>query len=196
MLNDFFLLVLAFLLGSFPTGYLFGKLFKKTDVRKIGTRNVGAMNTFLNVSFLAGFLTLTIDVGKGALSVVLAREFGAYEHLPAIAVVFVITGHNFSPFLKFSGGKGFAALVGTLLVVSPLAILFAYGIVGLVSLVIRDSSAGSGIGMVALPLVLLIREVHVALVIAYAIVLIPILYKHKRDFCALIKRGKEEQELP
>ncbi len=196
MLNDVLLLVLAFLLGSFPTGFLLGRLLKKTDLRKIGTRNVGAMNTFLNVSFIAGLTTLAVDVGKGALSVILAREFGAYEHLGALAVVLVVVGHNFSPFLRFSGGKGFGALVGTLLVVSPLTILIIYGIVGLVSLVIRDASAGSGIGMLALPLVLLIREVPLAFVIAYTVVLVPILYRHKRDFRTLIRRGKEERELP
>ncbi len=196
MLNDVLLVVLAFMLGSFPTGYILGKLIKKTDVRTIGTRNVGAMNTFLNVGFLAGLMNLAVDVGKGALSVVLARELGTYAHLPAIAVFFVVCGHNFSPFLKFAGGKGFGPLVGTLLVVSPLTILFVYGIVGLVSLVIRDSSAGSGIGMLALPLVLLIREVETAFVVAYAACLVPILYKHKRDFRALVQRGKEEKELP
>ena len=66
-------LISAYLIGSFPSAYVAGRLRKGIDIREVGTRNMGAMNVFYQVGFVAGLLVLAVDVGKGAAAVALAR---------------------------------------------------------------------------------------------------------------------------
>lgn len=115
--------IIAYLLGSFPTAYLLVKKFTGQDIKKIGSGNVGAMNVVRALKekskklAIVGFLVvLIVDMAKGALSVFLAQFFLPFSSLALIiAGFFVVLGHNYSLFLKFSGGRGAASLIGILL---------------------------------------------------------------------------------
>lgn len=117
------IIVISYLLGSFPTAYLFVKKFTGQDIRKIGSGNVGAMNVvraFKDKSkkpAIIGFLVvLIVDMAKGALSIFFAQFFLPLNSLALIiAGFFVVLGHNYSIFLKFAGGRGAASLIGILL---------------------------------------------------------------------------------
>ena len=65
-------LILAYLIGSFPSAFIIAKLRKGVDIRQVGSRNMGAMNTFYKVGFWWGMLVLVLDIGKGALAVAAA----------------------------------------------------------------------------------------------------------------------------
>lgn len=125
MINSYLILiaVISYLLGSFPTAYLLVKKITGQDIRKIGSGNIGAMNTVRALKekskklALIGFLAvLIIDMAKGALAIFFAQTFLPFDSWALImAGFFVVLGHNHSIFLKFAGGRGAASLIGILL---------------------------------------------------------------------------------
>ncbi len=114
-------IILAFLIGSIPTGYLLNKYFGHGDIRKVGSGNIGATNVLRHSGKLLGFLTLLIDIGKGFLAVYLLFYLKLIELVSfvwndiSIIGSSVVLGHIFSPWLKFKGGKGVATMFGVIL---------------------------------------------------------------------------------
>ena len=109
--------ILAFLIGSIPTGYLLNKYFGHGDIRKVGSGNIGATNVLRHSGKLLGLMTLLIDIGKGFL--VLVWLCGSYPSEEIfIFGSLVVLGHIFSPWLKFKGGKGVATMLGVILFIS------------------------------------------------------------------------------
>ena len=112
-------IILAFLIGSIPTGYLLNKYFGHGDIRKVGSGNIGATNVFRHSGKLLGLLTLLIDIGKGFLALVWLTKINFYmEEDIFILGSSVVLGHIFSPWLKFKGGKGVATMLGVILFIS------------------------------------------------------------------------------
>ena len=118
-MNAILFILFSYLLGSIPFSYLSSKL-KGKDPRREGTGNVGATNTLVVAGPLAGGLALTGDLFKGFLAVQLARYFGLSDWGIAFCGLAAIAGHDFSIFLKFTGGKGIATTGGVLMALSPL----------------------------------------------------------------------------
>jgi glycerol-3-phosphate acyltransferase PlsY len=114
----------AYLLGSIPTGLLLGRLYG-IDVRKEGSGNIGATNLYRTVGRKVGIITLAGDCLKGLLPVLAVK----YSSLPPDYAAWVglaaFSGHVFSVFLKFRGGKGVATALGVFLGLCPLAIASA-----------------------------------------------------------------------
>ncbi|MFA5368390.1 MAG: glycerol-3-phosphate acyltransferase [Candidatus Paceibacterota bacterium] len=133
------IILLSFLLGSIPFALLINKLFFKTDLRKTGSKNMGALNTFRTasqeknkwiglVSFLSVFL---LDAGKAILAIILSTIIAkASLNNITLAITlssfFVVLGHNYSIFLKFKGGRGAASLLGILFYLSEQAFFSWY----------------------------------------------------------------------
>ena len=112
-------IILAFLIGSVPTGYLLNKYFGQGDIRKVGSGNIGATNVLRHSGKLLGLLTLLIDIGKGFLALVWLTKINFYmEEDIFILGSSVVLGHIFSPWLKFKGGKGVATMLGVILFIS------------------------------------------------------------------------------
>ena len=109
--------ILAFLIGSIPTGYLLSKYFGHGDIRKVGSGNIGATNVLRHSGKLLGLLTLLIDIGKGFLALVWLRGSYSSEEIFILGSL-VVLGHIFSPWLKFKGGKGVATMLGVILFIS------------------------------------------------------------------------------
>lgn len=114
------LVILAsYLIGSIPFSYLFSK-FKGQDPRRAGTGNIGATNALVVAGPAAGILALIGDIAKGVLVVQLARYFNLSDWGIALCGLAAVAGHDFSVFLKFSGGKGVATTGGALIALGPL----------------------------------------------------------------------------
>ena len=120
-------LAIAYLLGSIPFGYLLVRVFRKQDIRSVGSGNIGATNVLRSGAKGLGIATLLLDCLKGAVAVVLAFQIARHALLPtpaafdlaAAAAVAATLGHVFPVWLGFRGGKGVATALGVFLVLSP-----------------------------------------------------------------------------
>jgi acyl phosphate:glycerol-3-phosphate acyltransferase len=125
MLQDIFILVLSYLLGSLSGSLLLGHL-RGVDIRQLGSGNAGGTNALRTQGFTFALGVVFIDIGKGALAAFLALQFASLTYANTIAffaVIAAIIGHVWPIFHGFRGGKGAATLVGGLLVIWPSAML-------------------------------------------------------------------------
>ena len=145
---------LSYLLGSIPFGYLLVRIFRGEDVRSSGSGNIGATNVGRRSPAL-GVATLLLDAGKGFAAVLLAKSFFAGPHqqlLWTVAAFFAVLGHLFPVWLKFRGGKGVAAGMGSFALIAPKSIVCMVGIFVVVVAILRYVSLGSVMAAALLPI--------------------------------------------
>jgi glycerol-3-phosphate acyltransferase PlsY len=119
-------IISCYFFGSVPFGYLVGKLFKKVDIRKYGSGNIGASNALRILGLPLASLVIIGDVGKGILSIYLVKYLNIDSSLIlVIAGLAVICGHNWSLFLGFKGGKGIATTFGVVFALNPVISILA-----------------------------------------------------------------------
>lgn len=123
--------LLGYLLGGFPTAFLISKWRLGKDIRSVGNRNAGAGNVSREVGKAFGILVFIVDAAKGMAAIFVGQRLGAPDVAVYIAAFVAVLGHNFSPFLKFQGGKGAATAIGVsaLLMWQVTAVAAAVGIV-------------------------------------------------------------------
>lgn len=154
------LLLLAYLLGSLPTGYLAGRWLQGIDIREHGSGSTGATNVLRTLGKIPAIAVLSIDVLKGVLAIALVDLLYAFDPLHAIAswqpwVIILaglgaILGHSKSIWLKFKGGKSVATSLGVLLAMSWQVGLLTFGVFGLVMAISRIVSLSSIVAAIAL----------------------------------------------
>ena len=105
-------LVCAFALGSIPTAYIAGRAVSGLDIRSVGSGNPGTMNAVQHLGKGVGLTVLAVDAGKGILAVVVAQQMSVADTWVYVSAFAVTMGHNFTPVLKFRGGKGAATVLG------------------------------------------------------------------------------------
>jgi len=116
-------LIMAYLIGSIPTGVIIGKKFKGIDIREHGSKNTGATNAYRVLGKQYGIIVLLADAFKGWLPVFIADMAGVEDWQLILVGVLTIVGHTLSPFLKFKGGKGVATSLGVFLFLAPKIVL-------------------------------------------------------------------------
>jgi len=142
---------IGYLLGSIPFGYLLVRRFRGADVRTTGSGNIGATNV-ARTSPVLGVATLILDALKGFVAVLLVLTlYPGSEVLGFIAAFSAIFGHMFPAWLGFRGGKGVAVGLGSLLLLTPKAILIAVGIFIAVAAAFRWIALASITAAAALP---------------------------------------------
>ena len=147
------LLLVAYLLGSIPVGFLIVKLREGRDIRAVGSGNIGAANVTRAVGLGAGLLTFLLDAGKGYLAVWVAARFTDQSiSWMVTAAVAAVVGHLFPMWLRFRGGRGVATGVGVFLPICWPAVLVALVIWIVVVAFWRYVSLGSIVAAAALPL--------------------------------------------
>src|ERR1700723_4429952 len=125
--------IVAYLLGSIPFGFLLAWVVRKEDIRAKGSGNIGATNVLRSGAKGLGILTFVLDGSKGYAAVAVAKFLArsenptALSHLAILAGLFVILGHIFPVWLHFKGGKGVATAFGVFLALCPLAALAPLG---------------------------------------------------------------------
>ena len=117
--------LLGYLLGSFPTGYLAGRAMAGIDVRTVGSGRTGGTNVLRSAGKNAALVTIIGDLAKGILAVGLAKMLWADPLATALAAIFVIIGHNHSIFLRFHGGAGTMTGAGVLAALDPVVFVLA-----------------------------------------------------------------------
>jgi len=169
-------LVCAYLIGSFPSAYLMARFRKGVDIRKVGSKNVGAMNVFYKVGFAEGILVLAVDIGKGAAAVALARWLGVPMIAELFAGVAVLVGHSSPVWLKFRGGRGGATLIGILIFLMPWGIPFYLAIFGLTLLLTHYPTLSYSVAFLFFPFVAwLIYHSGALVAFSIGILLLPVI---------------------
>ena len=105
-------ILLGFLFGSLPTAFLVGKWRRGIDIRSVGNRNPGAGNVSREVGKAFGVLVFVVDAVKGMVAIIVGQRIGVPDAAAYAAAFAAVLGHNFSPFIKFRGGKGAATAIG------------------------------------------------------------------------------------
>ena len=127
-MNTIIGLILAYLLGSIPTGLWIGQLFFKKNLREYGSGNTGTTNTFRILGKTAGTVTFAIDFFKGTLATLLPLLLHINGISPMIFGLLAVLGHTFPIFAEFKGGKAVATSAGVILGFSPAFFVYLIGI--------------------------------------------------------------------
>ncbi|MBL7091915.1 MAG: glycerol-3-phosphate 1-O-acyltransferase PlsY [Candidatus Omnitrophica bacterium] len=198
-------IILSYLLGSIPVGYILARLLKDIDIRRYGSGNFGATNVFRAVSPVAGVVVLVLDMLKSVIAVIVIGDFLLHS-LPQLDQVLVrlslglaaVCGHNWTVFLKFKGGKGVATTAGALLGLSfkipqlGLIAVFCLGVWVLVVLITGFISLASIVASLALPLFMLVFNQPFRLLIFGVVLCLFVVYRHKTNIRRLL-RGEEKK---
>ena len=185
MIKYVLLLFVSFILGSIPFGIIVAKA-KGVDLKKVGSRNIGATNVLRSLGKWPALLTLLGDVLKGTAAVAIGKYFGVgivYEGIIGFAA---ILGHNFSIFLGFRGGKGVATSMGVLGIYSPKTALFTLVIWLVVVMFTKYSSLGALVSFGLLPFSILFFDGKSKLFTAILITVF-IFIRHRDNIQRLIK---------
>lgn len=152
---EILMVILAYLLGSIPFGWVIYWLLRREDIRTVGSKNIGATNVARTVGIKYGLLTLAADILKGFVAVALCFWVGlnADSWTIALAALAALAGHMFPVWLGFRGGKGVATGLGVFLGLVwhvALMALAIFVIVVLASRIVSLSSIAASIGFVLL----------------------------------------------
>ena len=189
-------IVIAYLLGSIPFGYLLVRVFRKQDIRSMGSGNIGATNVARSGAKGLGIATLLLDCLKGVAAVLVAFEIAlrcgldrsAAFDLASAAAIAAILGHVFPVWLAFRGGKGVATALGVFLVLSPRTVGGALLVFIAVFFLTRYVSLGSVLSALSIPLFAAIFLTSRSPVVLLAFLGIPLLVvvKHHANIRRLL----------
>ena len=183
----FLTIIISYLFGSFPSGYILSKYFNKIDITKQGSGNIGATNVLRSGSKALAILTLLIDALKGAIPVVL---FSFNSYLMALAGLFSFLGHNFPVWLKFKGGKGIATYLGICFAVSlNIGISFVLLWV-LITFIFKTSSISSLITISLIPIISFFHLENSIISLVFLLMSINSFYRHKLNIIRILN-GEE-----
>jgi len=186
-------IIIAYLIGSIPFGYLIVRARGGGDVRETGSGGTGATNVSRRAGKAAGVFTLILDALKGATAVVIAKLIlhgGNTEWLIAAAAITVIVGHILPVWLGFRGGKGVATGVGVFLALVPLAVLFAGVIFVAVVALTKYVSLGSILAAASIPLFVWLFALEIdlrPLLTASVAGALLIIFAHRGNIARLLK---------
>jgi glycerol-3-phosphate acyltransferase PlsY len=191
----------SYLIGSFPTAYVFVRLFKRLDIREYGSGNVGATNAARVIGKKLALIVLALDFLKGTAAVTLLPIFfgklflktGGFENIVYIlAGAAVISGHIWTIFLKFKGGKGVATTAGVMAGLSPEILLSGLLLWLIIFFIWRYVSLASISAAIALPVLSLVFGKDLDFIIFVSIVCFVGVYSHRSNIRRLIQRNESK----
>ena len=189
----------GYCLGSIPSSYCMGKLLKGIDLREHGSGNLGAANTYRVLGLKAAIPVLLFDVGKGFVAVhYLSRLGGTGTGFALVAALVVVIGHNYSIFVRFSGGKGVGATAGAFLALAPQALVMCFILWIIALLATRTVSIASIASAACLPASIPIANrlfgahVHYSITVLAVAAAVVVFVKHRSNI-ARLRDGTEKK---
>ncbi|PWT83822.1 MAG: acyl-phosphate glycerol 3-phosphate acyltransferase [Blastocatellia bacterium] len=185
-------IVIAYVIGSVPFSLLLARRWGASDLRTIGSGNLGAANVLRTSGVTAGIIVAALDMSKGALSVTLARHLTDQPAGPAVAGLAAIVGHIYPVWLRFRGGKGVATACGVFTMLTPSAIAPALTIFVITVWMTKYISLGSVLASVALPPIAYIVGSSGSAVMAALAAAALIVFRHRSNLTRL-QMGRERR---
>jgi glycerol-3-phosphate acyltransferase PlsY len=193
-------IVLSYLVGSIPNGYIAGRLFKGIDIRDHGSGNIGFTNVLRVMGVGPGVIVLLADVGKGVLAVLAISRLGSIQanaltpYIRELCGGFAMIGHVWTIFLKFRGGKGVATSLGIFTSLFWQGGLTGLGVWIIVVAITRYVSLGSILLCISFCIATFFASGQYiwGLRIMALVVTAIVIYRHKGNIQRLI-RGKERK---
>ena len=189
----------AYLIGSFPTGYILVKALKGEDIRKIGSGSTGATNVKRVLGKKGFFSVMFIDTMKGLLPVLLTQylqvKFNLYPELdilPILVSVALILGHSKSRLLGFTGGKSVATTGGTIIGLNWMVAIVGFVLWAGFSYFSRYISLGSIIAAISLPISMYFVHAKPSYIIYCAIAAIYVIYLHRENIKLLLSETENK----
>jgi glycerol-3-phosphate acyltransferase PlsY len=164
------IVALGYFLGSVPTAYIAGRIFKGVDIRQIGDGNMGAANAYRQLGPRVGFMVGIVDAAKGALAVLIALAVDAPQAIVLLSGAAAVFGHNWPIFLGFRGGRGESTTIGVLLAVLTVPMLIVAAPAVLAHFIFRDTTKAAAFIFVPLPFLCWLLGLS-GVLIAYSIAL-------------------------
>ena len=191
-----FTLLLGYLLGSIPSGFLAGKWCKGLDLRTIGSGSTGATNVLRNVGKKPALAVFLVDVAKGAAAVLLAGILNPtsalIDWIQVLAGLAALSGHIWPVWLGFKGGKAVATGFGMFLGLSWPVGLACFGMFMAVFSISRIVSLASVVAAVSLPLLMAAGSASNANLVMALVAMLLVLWRHRTNIQRLIN-GTEPQ---
>lgn len=186
-------LLLTYLLGSIPVGYLLTKFYTGHNILELGSGNIGSTNVKRIAGKKVSLITQVLDMLKGLLPVALFLIFQPVVFSPNYGLMLAlaaILGHDFSLFLKFKGGKGVNTTLGALVLLAPYSVFIAVALYFIVKWTFKYVSLGSIVLALTMPLVEIIGYGFTPKFYYILVCAILIIFLHRENILRLIK-GKE-----
>jgi len=191
--------VSSYIIGSFPTSYIITRSIKGTDIRKSGSGNAGATNVLRTVGRMPALITLIVDMFKGAFAVIIVGDFfygyGVdlnYDFYRGLLALVVVSGHIWSVFLHFKGGKGVATTIGVAFALAPNVLWPSIAIWVVVFMLSKYVSLASIVALVAFPVIAVLLNTPIYTVLFSIIICAISIFKHKDNIERLIKRQENK----
>ncbi|MBC1319964.1 glycerol-3-phosphate 1-O-acyltransferase PlsY [Listeria welshimeri] len=190
-INLILLSLLAYVIGSIPSGLWIGKVFYKKDIREFGSGNLGATNSFRVLGIKAGSIVTVMDILKGTVATLLPFFFQLHvdHHFWLLTGAFAIIGHSFPLFAGFRGGKAVATSAGVILAYAPLLFVAALIIFLLTLKISKYVSLSSMIAALAALLISLFMGDWI-LIILIACITLFVVWRHRANITR-IRNGEE-----
>ena len=195
ILTGLLLVLVGYLLGSIPWGFVLPKLIKGVDIRTVGSGNAGATNVWRTFGFKLGLAVALLDIAKGALAALLGRWLGN-DLIAVLAGVAAMAGHWRPLFMGFGrGGKTVATTGGVALALAPLAALAGAGVWIAVFLVTRYASLASIVSAISLPLFALLFGASWPVVAFTAGAAVAIVVLHRPNIARLLTGQEHKMDI-
>jgi glycerol-3-phosphate acyltransferase PlsY len=186
MVETALVVAFSFLVGSIPFGVVFTKS-RGIDLKKVGSGNIGATNVLRAAGKKVALMTLMGDILKGTAAVALAKAIGSGTLVEGMAGLAAVAGHDFSPFMRFKGGKGVATSLGVILIYTPIAGILTVIIWLVTVLIMRYSSMGALVSFSLMPVWVLLQGYPPEKLYAAIIISVLLVVKHSGNIERLIK---------
>ena len=188
------ILLLGYLFGSFPSGYLAGRIAKGIDIRSLGSGSTGATNVLRHIGKRAAITVFLIDVFKGFLSILLAKYFLLNDSWQVAIGLSTLIGHIWPIWLNWKGGKAVATGLGVFLGISWQVGIATLGIFILMITLFRIVSLASVGAAIALPIIMYLSfktsYISLPFLVISLLAMTLVIWRHRENIVRLMK-GKE-----
>ena len=184
--------IASYLSGSIPFGLILTKIFLNKDLRKIGSKNIGATNVLRTGNKIVAALTLFLDISKGIIPILITKEY--FPDLIYLSSLAALLGHIFPVWLRFKGGKGVATYLGIIFILSfNLGVIFCVSWI-LISIASKYSSLSSMLSTMIVFIVSFFNN-NFELTSYLFITFIIILYTHRQNIVRLKNKSEDKIKL-